>query len=57
MPDPKDTTPKNPENRPEPETPKKPVQAIDDQEKVKAHTAAVPNPGDQVHEEPEKKRA
>jgi hypothetical protein len=57
MPDTKDTNLKTPENRPEPEAPKKPVQAIDDQEKAKAHAAVVPNPQDQEHKEPEKKRA
>ena len=56
MPDPKDMNPKTPENRPEAETQKKP-QAIDDHEKAKVHPPAVPNPQDQEHKEPEKKRA
>lgn len=56
MPDEKDTHVKTPDNQTAAETPKKPVQTIDDQEKAKAR-AAVPNPPDQEHKEPEKKSA
>jgi hypothetical protein len=55
MPDPKDTNQQNPENRPDAETPKKPIQAIHEQEKPNTQPAVVPKP--QEHKEPEKKRA
>ncbi len=56
MPDTKDTNLKTPKNRTPAESPKKPVQATDDQKKVKA-SAAVPNPPNQEHKEHEKKSA
>lgn len=57
MPDPKDTNQQNPENRPDAETLKKPLQAIHEQEKPNTQPTAVPKPQDQEHKEPEKKSA
>jgi hypothetical protein len=57
MQNPTDTNQPKPETKPDVETTKKPTQAIDDHGKPSSGPTVVPNPQDQEHKEPEKKRA